>query len=86
MLVHLRQVHPLKAAPKLSPQCRIRRDARCGISCSVAMLVHLRQVHPLKAAPKLSPQCRIRRDARCGEQFGEGECEPDAAVAEHLRQ
>lgn len=34
----------------------------------------------------LSPQCRIRHDARCGEQFGEGECKPDAAVAEHLRQ
>lgn len=34
----------------------------------------------------LSPQRRIRRDARCGEHFGEGEREPDAAVAEHLRQ
>ena len=40
----------------------------------------------LGGAPKLSPQRRIRRDARRGEQFGEGEREPDAAVAEHLRQ
>ena len=40
----------------------------------------------LGGAPKLSPQRRIRRDACRGEQFGEGEREPDAAVAEHLRQ
>ena len=40
----------------------------------------------LGVAPKLSPQRRIRRDARRGEQFGEGEREPDAAFAEHLRQ
>lgn len=40
----------------------------------------------LGGAPKLSPQRRIRRDARRSEQFGEGEREPDAAVAEHLRQ
>ena len=36
----------------------------------------------LGGAPKLSPQRRIRRDARRSEQFGEGEREPDAAVAE----